>query len=84
MNSLLATLQWYSELGVDEAIVDTPWNRFASPEHVPPAHNNTTEQPPSENVDAPAPALQKPQVAAPLPPVTGTLQAELACSLARR
>lgn len=78
MNSLLATLQWYSELGVDEAIVDTPWNRFASPEHVPPAHNNTTEQPPSENVDAPAPALQKPQVAAPLPPVTGTLQAELA------
>ena len=78
MNSLLATLQWYSELGVDEAIADTPWNRLASPEHAPPTHNKTTEQPPSENADAPAPALQKPQVATPLPPVAGTLQAELA------
>lgn len=35
MNVLLATLQWYVDLGVDEAIADTPWNRLATPEPAP-------------------------------------------------
>ena len=31
MNLLLATLDWYAALGVDEAVSETPWNRFDVP-----------------------------------------------------
>ena len=31
MNPWLATLQWYADIGVDEAIAETPWNRYATP-----------------------------------------------------
>ena len=32
MNLWLATLQWYAEVGVDEAVAETPWDRFANPQ----------------------------------------------------
>ncbi len=31
MNLLLATLDWYAAMGVDEAVGETPWDRFAVP-----------------------------------------------------
>ncbi|MCA8930321.1 MAG: uracil-DNA glycosylase, partial [Alphaproteobacteria bacterium] len=32
MNHWLETLRWYADMGVDEAVADRAWNRFAEPE----------------------------------------------------
>lgn len=71
MNVLLATLQWYTDMGIDEAIAETPWNRLSSP------------QPATATL--PAPSAATPQAAPPsasptqaiLTPAT-TADAELA------
>jgi uracil-DNA glycosylase family 4 len=71
MNPWMATLQWYADLGVDEAISESPWDRFktgvAKPE--------PTLKPTASTTNAPAPAKAlppqpPPRVPAPSPVAT--------------
>ena len=59
MNPWLATLQWYIDLGVDEAIAATPWNRFEA----------AAAPTPAAEADKPRPqAAAMPLAKAPAPP----------------
>lgn len=71
MNVWLATLQWYMDLGVDEAIDTTPWNRLAAPAITPSAA-------PAPPRPEPAAAPPPPQPAGAPPPGHPALEAELA------
>ncbi len=65
MNPWLATLQWYVDQGVDEAIADTPWDRFATPAAAAPANvakapvvPQSTQSPAGQTPTGQAPAAQ--------------------------
>ena len=65
MNPWLATLQWYVDQGVDEAIADTPWDRFATPTAAAPANvakapvvPQSTQSPAGQTPTGQAPAAQ--------------------------
>ena len=65
MNALLATLQWYADLGVDEAIAEEPWDRFAAPQRAGPEPQRAAPHPALPQPALPHPAPPPPRAAAP-------------------
>jgi len=70
--TLIAMLRWQFDAGVDEAVSDVPWDRFAEPTRPPAPSQATVADAPERRPDAPLRRPERPARPAPAqPPAAG-------------